>query len=368
MNRSFSLWRLAATLVLAACTGLFTPAVLAQPAGAQGDNFIYRVMKDDTLIMLSGRFTDSTGHWRTLQTLNTVDDPTRLPIGLELKIPFALIPELPAQARVVHVTGTAHSGQKRLAVGDQLAEGATVTTQASGFATLALADGSTLTVPAQSSLNLERLRVFKGTGLTDTISTLNNGSLESQVAPQGAGVGRFEIRSPVSITGVRGTQLRVHVNVQGSRSEVLEGVAGLNSQQAESTRLRQGQGAAVNRSGELQPVRPLLPAPALPAPERGGSGWQASFPPIPGARSYLVRVAGDPQGTELFSSQLFDAPNVSFRAPGAGTYYVMVRGVDADGLNGVDAIQPFLGQAVLKTSDGASVSTPFGMFVTLTDY
>src|SRR3546814_800156 len=262
MNRSFSLWRLAATLVLAACAGLFTPAVLAQPAGAQGDNFIYRVMKDDTLIMLSSRFTDSTGHWRTLQTLNTVDDPTRLPIGLELKIPFALIPELPAQARVVHVTGTAHSGQKRLAVGDQLAEGATVTTQASGFATLALADGSTLTVPAQSSLNLERLRVFKGTGLTDTISTLNNGSLESQVAPQGAGVGRFEIRSPVSITGVRGTQLRVHVNVQGSRSEVLEGVAGLNSQQAESTRLRQGQGAAVNRSGELQPVRPLLPAPA----------------------------------------------------------------------------------------------------------
>src|SRR3546814_9896157 len=102
-------------------------------------------------------------------------------------------------------------------------------------------------------------------------------------------VGGCEIRSPVSITGVRGTQLRVHVNVQGSRSEVLEGVAGLNSQQAESTRLRQGQGAAVNRSGELQPVRPLLPAPALPAPERGGSGWQTSFPPIPGARSYLDR-------------------------------------------------------------------------------
>src|SRR5690606_38454165 len=120
------------------------------------------------------------------------------------------------------------------------------------------ADGTTLTVPTQSSLHLERLRVFKGTGLTDTISTLGAGSLETQVAPQGTGVGRFEIRSPVSITGVRGTQLRVHVNDQGSQSEVLEGVAGLNSRQSGFARLRPGQGAAVNSSGQLQAVKPLL--------------------------------------------------------------------------------------------------------------
>ncbi|NYT87052.1 FecR domain-containing protein [Pollutimonas harenae] len=368
MNHLLSVPRLLASLVLVACSGMFAPAAIAQPAGAQGENFLYRVIKDDTLIMLSERFTDSTERWRTLQTLNTIDDPTRLPIGLELKIPFALIPEQAAQAQVVHVTGTAYRGRQKLAVGDQLAEGDTISTGANGFATLSLPDGTTLTVPAQSSLRLERLRVFKGTGLTDTISTLNDGSLESQVAPQGTGVGRFEIRSPVSITGVRGTQLRVHVNQQGSQSEVLEGVAGLNSQQAESTRLRQGQGAAVNSSGELQAVRSLLPAPALPTPERADSGWQLSFPAVPGARSYLVRVAGDPQGTKLFSSQLFDTPNISFRAPGAGTYYVMVRGIDAEGLNGADAIQPFLGSAVLKVSDGGPVSTPFGLFVTLTDY
>lgn len=368
MTRPLSLPQLLATFVLIACAGMLARAAMAQPAGAQGENFLYRIMKDDTLITLSDRFTDSSERWRTLQTLNTIDDPAKLPIGLELKIPFSLIPEQAAQATVTHVTGTAHNSRQRLAVGDQLAEGDTVTTQDDGFVTLTLADGTTLTVPAQSSLRLQRLRVFKGTGLTDTISILDDGSLESQVAPQDTGVGRFEIRSPVSITGVRGTQLRVHVNEQGSQSEVLKGVAGLNSQQAESTRLRQGQGAAVNSSGELQAVKRLLPAPALSTPERADSGWQASFPPVPGARSYLLRVAGDPKGTELFSSQLVNTTNVSFRAPGAGTYYVIVRGIDADGLNGADAIQPFLGTAVLKTSDGGSVATPFGLFVTLTDY
>ncbi|MCC2596037.1 FecR domain-containing protein [Pusillimonas sp. MFBS29] len=368
MNRIHTTLRHYALLAFALTTSLFAAIVPAQPSGAQGENFVHRIMKDDTLIVLSERYTDNSENWRTLQTLNAIADPTLLPIGLELRIPFALIPEQPAQARVTHVHGTAANGTQRLAVDDVLQEGDSVTTQDTGFVTLTLADGSALTVPPSSTLQLERLRAFKGTGLTDTISTLNDGSLESKVAPQGTGVGRFEIRTPVSITGVRGTQLRVHVNPQGSQSEVLEGVAGLNSQQAESTRLRQGQGAAVNAGGQLQPVRKLLPAPTLAAPERGGAGWQVAFAPLPGAVSYQVQVAGDPAGTRIFSSQRFDAPPVTFRAPGAGTYYVKVRGIDADGLNGADAMQPFLGRAVLISSNGMPVSTSYDLLVTLTDY
>ncbi len=368
MNRSLLILRPILSLAFVACAILFSARAIAQPAGAQGENFIYRVLGGDTLITLSERFTDSAEHWRTLQALNAVQEPTQLPIGLELKIPFALIPELPAQASATHIVGMALGNQAPLAVGDQLVEGDTVRTQEKGFVTLTLADGSALTVPAQSSLRLDRLRVFKGTGLTDTIFTLEGGSLESQVAPQGTGVGRFEIRTPVSVTGVRGTHLRVHTHAQGTQSEVLEGAAGLESGQAESVRLRQGQGAAINASGKLQGVRTLLPAPALQVPVRASSGWRIDFPPITGASAYLVRVAGDSDGTQLFSSQLFSTPEVSFRAPGAGTYYVMVRGIDADGLNGVDAIQPFQGLPVLQTSDGTPVSTAFDQFVTLTDY
>jgi len=368
MTPSLFLPRLVRSLILFTFASLFCTSSLAQPAGAQGDNFIYRIMGGDTLITLSERFTDRADHWRTLQTLNAVQEPTALPIGLELKIPFSLIPELPAQAQVTHVVGQARANQTPLAAGSQLVEGDVVHTEANGFVTLMLADGSALTIPAQSALRLERLRVFKGTELTDTIFTLEDGSLESQVAPQGTGVGRFEIRTPVSITGVRGTQLRVHSNTQGAQSEVLAGTAGLNAGHAESARLRPGQGAAVNPSGKLLGVKALLPAPVLADPVRDGGGWMTSFPPLAGATSYLVRVAGDPQGTQLYSSQRVSSTEASFRAPGAGTYYVMVRGIDADGLNGADAVQPFLGQSVLQTSDGSPISTPFGQLVVLTDY
>lgn len=361
-------FRLAQSLALMACACLFTLPSLAQPSGAQGDNFIYRVMRGDTLIALSTRFTDSASHWQTLQTLNQVQETTELPVGLELKIPFVLIPEIPAQAQVEHVAGRAQVNQDTVVVGQQLNEGDIIRTSANGFVTMVLSDGSALTVPAQSALRLDRLRTFKGTGLTDTIFTLQDGSLESQVAPQGSGVGRFEIRTPVSITGVRGTQLRVHANEQGAQSEVLSGAAGLSAGHAQSARLRPGQGAAVSTSGQLLGVKTLLPAPQLAPPVRDGAQWRTHFAPLAGAASYLVRVAGDPEGTQLFSSERTQDNAVSFRAPGSGTYYVMVRGIDTSGLNGADAIVPFLGPAALQASDGSPIVTAFGQLVVLTDY
>ncbi|MFW7340744.1 FecR domain-containing protein [Pollutimonas sp. H1-120] len=342
-------------------------AVMGQPSGAHGDNFLYRVMTGDTLIALSERFTDKADNWAALQSLNAVQEPTLLPIGLELKIPFSLIPELPAQAKITHLAGQASADNRPLKIGDSLSEGQTVATGENGFLTLTLADGSTLTVPAASSLSVERLRVFKGTGLTDTVFTMRQGSLESVVAPADTGVGRFEIRTPVSITGVRGTRLRVHTQASGAQSEVLEGSARLDASQGRNANLRQGQGAAIDSSGRLLGVRPLLPAPELTPASRGRSGWVIAFPPVQGASAYLLRVSADPQGKQLFSSKRFDEPRVTFSAPGAGTYYALVRAVDADGIMGRDASQSFPGRLLLNTSDGQPVSTGFGQFVFLSD-
>src|SRR3546814_3967669 len=51
-----------------------------------------------------------------------------------------------------------------------------------------------------------------------------------------------------------------------------------------------------------------------------------------------------------------------FSAPGAGTYYALVRAIDADGIMGRDASQSFQGRTLLNTSDGKPVLTGFGQF------
>ncbi len=346
----------------------------SQPAGALGENFIYRVRQGDTLINIAATYTRNQANWSPLQSLNQVATPERLPIGLELRIPLSMIPERAADARVVHVSGQANLDGQALKPGANVAEGSKVVTAPNGFVTLELADGSKLTLPADGAVELTRLRQFEGTDLTDSVIHVERGSVESSVAPGGQGVGRFEVRTPVAVTGVRGTRFRVQSGNLGVHSEVLEGSVRLqphapSAAPAQPVAVAKGYGAAIGADGSVAGVRPLLAAPQLGAPVRaGGGGWTSAFPPVPGAQAYVVRVARDADGTQPVSSTRFPSPDIRFSAPGPGTFYVSVRAIDELGLGGQDATATFTGVNQLMTSSGLGVATGFGGLVTLNEY
>lgn len=367
-----SRFRALCLLVLVSCITLAAPA-RSQPAGALGDDFIHRVRPGDTLIDLASRYTRSPANWNRLQTLNKIVTPETLPIGLELHIPLAMIPVRDAQAQVVHVSGRAALNGKPVQPGTPVTEGSTLETAPDGFVTLQLADGSRLTLPSSGAVDLTRLRQFEGTALTDSVINVRRGSVESSVAPAGQGVGRFEIRTPVAVTGVRGTRFRVQRSAQGVHSEVLQGSVRLQAQApgdapAKPVAVAQGFGAAVGADGAMSGVRPLLAAPQLGEPVRAGGTWSIPFAPVEGAQSYLVRVSRDAEGLLPVSSASFPTPDIRFSAPGPGTFYVSVRAVDAIGLHGTDSVQSFEGANMLMTSYGLGVASGSGGLVTLTAY
>lgn len=361
-------------IFLCFCAALASPLASAQPAGALGDDFIYRIRQGDTLIHLAGTYTRNEANWSVLQRLNAVDDPYRLIIGRELRIPLAMIPEVPAQTTVVHVSGAASMDGQPLRTGMPVAEGSTITTSSNGFVTLQLADGTKVTLPQDGATHLERLRQFEGNALTDSILRVQRGVVDSNVAPAGQGVGRFEVRTPVAVTGVRGTRFRVQAGARGARSEVIEGSVRLQPHARDSAPGRPvavstGYGASIGADGVLSGIRPLLPAPQVGAPQRAGSGqWTAPVTAVPGAVAYLVQVSRDAEGLELTSSRRFDSTDIRFAAPGAGTYYVAVRAIDAAGLEGRDGRLTFEGANVLMTVSGLPVSLSDGGVVTLADY
>lgn len=366
MTSRLSLW---STLLLAAALAWIAPGTaLSQPAGAQGEDFLYRTMPGDTLLGLAQRFTTTPANWTTLQELNAISEPRQLPMGKILRIPLSLIPVVPASVRTDHVSGQVLVDGSPLRFSTPVEEGAVLSTGEDGFATLILDDGSIISVNSHTTIRLPRVRAFRYTGLTDTILSVEAGSIESVVAPEETGVGRFEIQTPVTVTGVRGTRLRVHSDDGGSRTEVLKGQAQLGASQSGQALLATGQGAATGADGKLAAVRALPVKPELAAPERSALGWALVFQPVPGATSYLVQVADDAQGTRLYSSERFSTPKVTFRAPGAGTYYVLVRAIEGSGLMGQDASQPFPGQSELSSSDGRSITTGYGAPVLLTYY
>lgn len=341
---------------------------LAQPMGAQGDDFLYRVIQNDTLINISQTFTGTESNWPMLQQLNAVADTHALPIGMELRIPFHLIPELPAQAGVEHAYGRVLHNDRPLAREASVREGDSLSTSVNSFLTLRLPDDSITTIPSETAVRLTRLRTFRGTGLIDAIFELEEGSLESAVAPGGQGAGRYEIRTPVSITGVRGTRLRVHSDHTGTRTEVLSGSAQLGSQAQAGLRLLASQGSAVTADGIVHPARALLPAPRLQPADSPGSSNTLEFEPVAGAVAYQVRVSADAAGMQPVHTQIIEGPPVRYRAPRAGQWHVSVQAIDDLGLMGEAASLAFEGRAMLMTPFLPTVLTGYGDAVSLSDY
>ena len=235
-----------------------------------------------------------------------------------------------------------------------------------------LEDDTLITIPPSSTIRLDQLSKFKGTGLTDTVIDLSSGSMDASVAPSGNGVGRFEIRTPLAVTGVRGTRFRVDGSNDGLTSAVIEGSVRLQGRQGNTISapkvVRNGYATRVHADGTLGGATRLLPAPQVgePSPASGGQ-WQAKVEPVPGAVAYRVGISRDAQGLYPVSSTVSQSPDVRFDTPGGGTFYMAVRAIDAQGIGGHDAIQEFRTNVLLDSSGDAIVSDTVGS-VSLTVY
>lgn len=345
----------------------------AQPSGAMGENFIYLVESGDTLSDLSELYTARSAHWRELQGLNQISDELQLPIAKALKIPFSMIPVVATEAVITHSKGDVWVNESAIEKNQTLKAGDVVRTGATGFITLQLEDQSTLTLPNNSQLYIKQLNAFERTQLIDAILELQEGSVESRVAPEQPGVGRFEIKTPMSITGVRGTDLRVHTHTNTARTELITGKAHLNTAQANYQNLLEAQGATISADGSYRIV-PLLPAPALTETRRGGQGWQTTISPVENADHYVVQIALAADGTSLVRSTEVPAADgaepltVTLSPSGPGLHYAFIRAVDKNGLMGIDAALSFPGQGVLISRNGAPILSNNNQPILLTLY
>ncbi|WP_066737079.1 FecR domain-containing protein [Cupriavidus sp. D384] len=314
---------------------------LAGPAGSQGGDFIYEVEPGDTLIGLAARYMQRPDDWRLLQARNRVEDPYRLVPGSRIRMPLSRIPVAPATASVVFVRGQVQADGRPVQVGQTLAESVHVNTGADGAVTLELPDGTRVALPADTSMAVRRLRSFARSGLTDTVIGIDRGAADSRVAPRGNGVGRYEIRTPVMVTGVRGTRYRVAVDSAGSRSEVVEGRVGVGARAA-SQDVAAGFGVGVSARGQMGKPLALLPAPgvapvAQPVMSRSlAVQWQA----VPGAARYRIGVARDAALTEWVSAAEVAGPAATLDDLPDGALYVVVNALAADGMTGQAGVLP----------------------------
>lgn len=355
-------------LLATASGSLMAQSVTAPPSGGAVTigpaGIIYKARSGDTLLSIAQQWTTRSDNWVTLAKVNHISKDVSIPIGSPIVIPSDLLVDEPSEAQVVALSGNVMAGTPdgkpiALRVGTKLTEGAQIETGVDGFLTMSLPDASRISLPSNSRVNLSKLRMARYTKSPRTELLLLRGHVESRVSPLDVNKGSYEVHTPSSVAGVRGTQFRVGMDGDNVTNEVLSGkVAVGNAKQASALTLDGGLGNIVNAK-TVGPAIDLLPAPQIDSVSNDGVP-QIRLHPVAGAHAYHVQVANDPDALDVLAEGRSSDTRVNFAGLREGAYFARVSAIDKNGLEGLPRIQAIsIRPAIAGRSIAAVNNAPF---------
>jgi hypothetical protein len=319
------------------------------PSSSQ--DVVHAVQLGETLYGLAARYTGRSDHWLQLRQYNAIANPYRLAPGTRVRIPAALLSPIPTFAMVSYVTGSVRQflpqdmQAQPLQSGARLAEGTRIEVGADGYVRLQMDDGSTVRIPANSQVRLASVRRQDASQTSDTLIQLDAGRVDASAQPQRNKASRFEIRTPLAVASVRGTEFGVAIQPDAAvTGEVTQGSIDLRGRRRppggrgiRQHRLREGQGARVSSAGVMGPVRPLPQAPdltGLPDTLTEVDFVRLPLPVVPGVAAYRIRISRDPAMEEVVRNGVSAGAEMQFAGLEDGSYVVGARAMDDWGLTG----------------------------------
>lgn len=322
----------------------------------------YTVKQGDTLQALSRNLLADPKQWNTLARLNGLKNPNLINPGLVIDVPRSLInfanqPKLAAGGVLQSASGTVTVNGAVAQVGALVPEGARVQTAAGSSAVVKLSDGSSVQLMPRSLAEVVSTHGYAMKDPASSISTtwfsgvirLVEGVLDIAADKQAKRKEPLNVVTPTALVGVRGTQFRVAYEdpvARTARTEVLEGkVRADNPAQAVGADVGGGFGVAVKPGEREIKVAALLPALAdsqLPEQvRRTRESTQALWTvgPLAGAAGYRAELAQDAQFAQIVADAKSNTPSLDFSSAPNGSYFARVRGFDAAGIEGYNAVR-----------------------------
>jgi hypothetical protein len=314
-------------------------------AAEDEDHLLYKLQPRDTLLTLVSQYMQGPDALAQIVKLNKIFNPNTMPVGYQLKIPRHLIKYTPSSATVTRLncrTITRLEGDTAVPVqaGDILAEGAVVRIPAGCQMAVTLEDASVLRMMSGAVIKLKTLRRNMLENSPEVRVELLDGRVEVDVPrKRQGGDAPFEIRTPTSVAGVRGTEFRVGFDARkrNSQVEVLTGVvAALGKADATAQRANAGQGVAIEANGKSLPVESLLPAPryAQSAPRPESQDWQLTLQAPSQAKQIVVKSSEDASFSFIHAQEFLSGTELTLPDLGAKTVFQQWASVSASGLTG----------------------------------
>lgn len=316
---------------------------IAAPPPPQADVVTYITRRGDTLDRLSRSFLVPERRWRALLKLAGIRDPRRLPIGRRLTIPRPWLRFTVEPARLASYRGIVRLSMAGRPVapviGTMVSENYDLATGANSFVTLVLADRSQVVIPSQSRVRVRELRRILLTGAIDYRIEVLNGRLETRVTPLDPSSGRYRIRTPVSMTAVRGTEFRASFEEarKVAATEVLTGsVAFSEPEGSNALALDRSFGATLGAGGTPR-IEKLLPPPDLRDPATLQTGDTVAFHAhaLGGVVRYRAVIATDAGFIDNIAEQFSDDGTFAFTDIPNGKLFVRLSAIAPSGLEGM---------------------------------
>jgi hypothetical protein len=307
----------------------------------------YSVRPGDNLIHFGRQYLINPDDWVALQKLNNIKNPNRMRAGQIVRVPLALVKQLPAPAEVALSSGKAgilkaDKSVLPVTTGQQLTAGTELITGENSKLNIKFADGSIVSMQPNTTMKLDTLSIYSGGGMVDTKLRLQQGKVETEANPTHLKGNQMQIITPTAVAAVRGTKFRVSTDDVSIKQETLEGNVALSAA-GEEVAVDKGFGSL--SEGGNAPLPPIL---LIPAPATGSLPVKLEAVPIAfnmpaqdGAVAWLGKVSTEPQFNSILTEKLSQGSNLSFSDLPDGKYYLKVRAKDKQGLEGYDAMHEF---------------------------
>lgn len=315
---------------------------LTIPSQAISNDWVYSIKEGDTLWGLSSKYLLNRTYIKKLQELNNIPDSLALPVGSTIKIPTTWLKKPQLSVSVDAVQGKAEvikksTGVSSLKQGELIVTGDSITTQKNSSVVLKFIDNTRVLIEENSTLEVELLEKSIQKGTNKTKLNLKKGRLEIQVNPNKKPNTKFIIKTPVSVTSVRGTKYRVSAIPKDavSHTEVIEGAVEVsNAGKSQLIPMDFGSVTLAN-TPPMSPIALLNPPNIDAIPKVFGLlPIQFTLPSLKNDQSYRIQVAKTVKFQQMLFNKTFLSPSIQLPNLPDAHYQVRIRRIDHHGLEG----------------------------------
>jgi hypothetical protein len=322
---------------------LFSGVSIAMPAEETRPPIEYRIMKDDTLNQIISRYLTGSDIVSELKMTNPNLDFSKLRTGQIMLLPRHVIRYRRATAVVSYLKCnepvTFRTTNVILRIGSVIEQHDVIQIPALCQISLSFDDNSTVRMPSGGTIEIQTLRKNPFEKSPEVNLALLDGNIEVKVPKRQRNDATFQVRTPNSVAGVRGTEFRVGFDRASGKGHVevstgLVGARGIEEQVEKSVNAQYGVSIAeTGASGDVE----KLPAPVRfesVHAQQDPSWFLFVFNRDPNAATYIVRQYATANPVGVLDSMQYKHPRYLSMKTSSTAIFLDWTGRTASGLSG----------------------------------